>query len=257
MTSFEKNYLDVTQMFGADTNENNFQLEDKSTDYIDFKDKTLKNISNLDIDCKNQGINQLRLVRDPPRINVKYIYKCSKNVDVGPISEFKTELGPSAVVQDLTKHDISCKDKPLTDLKLEFVNDKMNYKYKCGDIKLKDIVTKTSAWNAANAPPHLDRQDIECPANTILTEARLEYLPHTEPKTFDMDEGYGVMRYVYKCGKLNSCKENKDCSAPTSVCADKYCTTPDFYRDNKLWIWLIIIFVLLIICSCCYSLFKK
>ena len=171
--------------------------EFNSVDAVELDECNLfdtKQLTNLQINCKNQtGINSIQLNKKSFKIH--YNYTCIDN-DIAPTYENKStpinEYGEGYTLY-LENHNIDCNNRPITNITLNKNNDKINYNYTCGDIKLQNIIDKKTNNTELNYYNNeLDKHLIKCDGEQLLTQVKLNSFQNSEGKYF--------INYSYKCG---------------------------------------------------------
>ncbi|MFC3030990.1 hypothetical protein ACFOEE_00395 [Pseudoalteromonas fenneropenaei] len=147
------------------------------------------------VDCGNDALNALHLYR-PTSTQIAYQYGCTQmpNTVSSDVYTPDNDDGGGNVIY-LDRHTVNCEGKALQYLHLERPSSTtMRYHYQCGDkqlVNIKDYFTPADEDGGGNAV-YLDRQNVSCPSNAVLSYARLE-----RPTS-------NTIRYHYKCGTYNA-----------------------------------------------------
>ena len=143
------------------------------------------------VNCGFQGLNSMRLFR-PTHYQISFDYHCQEAGETSNTS-FHTPAnddgGGNMVFLD--RHGVDCHNKALQFVHLyRPTHHQIAYHYKCGTTALTDIQDYYTPANddGAGNSVFLDRHNMSCPANQVLTYFRLQ-----RPTG-------NTVRYHYKCG---------------------------------------------------------
>jgi len=176
----------------------NFDITKISTPQAPIGDNKLYNLAPLDINCKNQGVNQFTLSQGVPNgsetsNNIQYDYSCSKDVNFGQSLPSTTPPGPNQSLMDLTKQYIDCQGKPIVEFQLKNVDaNNVQYSYTCGSIPLtavKDYTTDWKDYGTSGQIVNLDKQNVNCGSDQVLSSIKVAE-----------DAENKKLRYEFKCG---------------------------------------------------------
>lgn len=147
------------------------------------------------VDCKKDGIKSFKLTRpSPATIDYKYICLDGINSNPGAYKYTKSNDWGKGNMIYLDRHNVNCGSYPITDFKLtQPADDKIRYEYRCSSRKAggdcRDTATK---WNTFSSNTiYLDRHDVKCKANEVLTKFGLVH----NGKSGNAKK----IRYEYKC----------------------------------------------------------
>lgn len=207
---YKNKYLSLKQIAGS------LQVKQtaKNREYDDDNIRqTTSRLVGLDIDCRaNNGINRIKLSReerdDNPVANnrIFYDYKCNTSNHYN-IPNLQNSTAPndygSGDIRYLDRHNINCGDTEIKDI--QFIKNEdgtIQYNYKCGNLTLKDFVNRETEFQETGANHnrisrniYLDRHNINCPDEKILTRVQLQ-----------TQDGYRDIKYNYRCGRLPELK---------------------------------------------------
>lgn len=175
---------------------------------IDNKSTMIENewpefIQRTDVDCnKTQALTSFRLKRRGSGKS-SYQYACMGGIDLdGSEVKGKTVDGTVEEKYDLAIHTlkVDCGDAPIQKFTYEVDDeDKGRYIYTCNNSKVKkdSCVTKyTEPKITGDAPIFLDRHNVACPPDTVMTSFRL----YNTPPGTDVAGGQ-TQQYEYRCCK--------------------------------------------------------
>jgi len=199
---YKEKYLHLKNQFGG-------ELINKKTNYNKEFDpdnkQTINQLVDLNINCETvDGINGLKLSREQnvnPIENNKifYNYKCvDKSKNTIEKSTEVNSIGDKSI-RYLDRHNIDCDNMGIKDIQLKHTSDgRIKYDYKCGQTMLNNITTHETAINdnGSGANIYLDRHNVSCPNEKILTQIKLDAL---YPNGFDKP---AKIQYKYNCGDL-------------------------------------------------------
>ncbi|MCS6229492.1 hypothetical protein G3488_01140 [Shewanella baltica] len=143
------------------------------------------------VDCGVNAMSSLHLFR-PSLTEIAYEYQCTEMGNDNSTNVFTTDNddGGGNVIY-LDRHTINCENKGLQYLHLERPTaSTARYNYRCGNQTLSNVTDYFTAADddgAGNAV-FLDRHNVSCPNNKVLSYLRLE-----RPTS-------NTIRYHYKCG---------------------------------------------------------
>jgi len=147
------------------------------------------------VECGDDAINRLHLYR-PSMSQIAYEYGCTPLSNANSTDKYTNgndDGGGNVIFLD--RHTVNCEDKALQYIHLQRpTSNTIQYHYQCSDKPLsnvKDYFTASNEDGSGNAV-YLDRHDVACPSNEVLSYLRLE-----RPTS-------NTMRYHYKCGSLAS-----------------------------------------------------
>ena len=145
------------------------------------------------LNCGTSGIAQFQLKRNGST-EIYYDYECSPTAS-NDMSDWQntnfSDNGQGSTIY-LDRHAIDCNDKPIKAFKLKNnkQGNKVRYEYRCGSQTLHDMTEFSTQWDTASDKNHLlDRHNLECPTNQVLSSVKLSR---------DIDDGQ--MQYEYICG---------------------------------------------------------
>jgi len=149
-------------------------------------------LDNLDLVCdKGSVLNSFHLVR-PSESTIQYKYNCLSARDIGaPITKTTplNDEGAGALIY-LDRHDVKCDDGfGLSGMHLKRSgNNTFQYEYSCAPVpKLGNCVAKTTPSNDVGGVIYLDRHDVKCDANQVLSRAHV------------VNDGNNKIHYEYTC----------------------------------------------------------
>lgn len=167
------------------------------TDSVKIYNGETNNLTNLDVNCRNNMIQQFKLNYIPePEYQINYNYKCYDNYNGNEYIYNDTHLDEYGYGYNiyLDRHYVNCGDnEALVQFKLNKLNDKINYSYKCKNVNLNNIVHYNTELNdnGFNNVIFLDRHNIECPKDKVLKSFKLNNYSNNN------------ISYNYSCGKPN------------------------------------------------------
>ena len=181
-------------------------LEDKSTKWKNVGDR-YTNLGRHNVNCKNGSLVGFQLEKNKNGNKIRYIYRCSKNIDTGNGSKYNTLWNKSGNINDLknvsylTKHNVDCKNKPLKSFELKkkdkgFITDKIRYNYKCGNSALPKCEKRVSPkYKTIKSHKDLTKLKVYCKADEIMSGFKLHRIPYNKGKQPSR------FKYEYTCCK--------------------------------------------------------
>ena len=146
------------------------------------------------LSCEPRGISQFQLKRQGAD-EIYYGYECSQMASNDLSGTYQSTTFSSdggGNTRYLDRHALNCNDRPIHafELKRNNKHNKVRYRYRCGSQKLFNVKTYHTPWDEASEKSwYLDRHNVECPSNQVLSFVRL--ITQWENNR---------MRYRFKCG---------------------------------------------------------
>jgi len=160
--------------------------------------RTINQLTELNVNCEDtHGINSFHLLRNIGNEHLYYDYNCINNANPKPTQENRNTSDYYGTGQNiyLDKHNIDCNNRPITQINLLRPNKStLEYHYKCGNTQLRDIQNYDTGFNdyGDGENIYLDRHNVRCPDESILTQIRLVRNPANTNE----------IRYNYRCGRV-------------------------------------------------------